>query len=225
MFQYNPEFDILNVYKPLNWTSFDVVNKMKFFIKKQEGKVLKIGHAGTLDPLATGVLIVCIGKATKKISELQELSKTYTGKIFLGVTTPSFDLETELSEPIDIKHITKEIIEQTALQFIGEQDQLPPIYSAVKINGKRAYEFARSGEEVVILPKKITIHDFKVTQIHLPEIHFEITCSKGTYIRAIARDFGAKLNTVAHLSELHRSAIGNYNAVDALKLETGPSKY
>ncbi|MBC7861798.1 MAG: tRNA pseudouridine(55) synthase TruB [Bacteroidia bacterium] len=181
---------------------------------------LKIGHAGTLDPLATGLLLVCTGKKTKEISLLQDLTKEYTGTFFLGATTPCFDLEKEIDEHFPTEHITEELIREAAKHFTGTQMQEPPIFSAVKIKGQRAYDMARAGETFVVHSKEITISEFEITRIAIPEVDFRIVCSKGTYIRSIARDFGKKLNSGAYLQALCRSRIGNYELKDALELES-----
>ncbi len=206
--------------KPLEWTSFNVVSKLKYLIKRTFSiKKIKIGHAGTLDPLASGLLIVCTGKFTKKIPEFQQLSKVYTGTITLGASTPSFDLETEIDRTVPFKHITEEEIHEVARSFIGEQMQTAPQFSAKRIAGKRAYEYARKGETVEIKANKITIYSFTITAIRLPEVDFEIHCSKGTYIRAIARDFGIRLHNAAHLTALRRTKIGNFDVQEALSVE------
>lgn len=203
----------LLVDKDLDWTSFDVVKKIKNIIKCK-----KVGHAGTLDPLATGLLIICTGKNTKKINEIQNQDKVYTGEFILGKSTPSHDLETEFNSQKDIKNITSDRIEEVSKRFIGEQLQRPPKFSAVKVNGKRAYEYARDNEEVKIKEKNINIYEFKITEFNLPNISFKISCTKGTYIRSIARDFGEKLGCGAVLSKLRRTEIGNYNVEDAFKV-------
>jgi tRNA pseudouridine55 synthase len=187
--------------------------------EKQKPKKIKVGHAGTLDPLASGVMIICIGSFTKKIEQYQALEKEYTGTFFLGATTPSFDLEKPIDEMFPIEHITEENIYQLAQSFMGEQEQIPPHFSAVKVNGKRAYLLAREGIEPEIKPKRITIYDFEITRIALPEVDFRIVCSKGTYIRSIARDFGQKLNSGAHLTSLRRTRIGNFNITDAIEIQ------
>lgn len=209
---------ILNINKPLEWTSFDAVNRLKFYIKRNfpEHKNIKIGHAGTLDPLATGVLIVCIGKATKKIEQLQQTLKEYTGTIYVGATTPSYDLETAIDQHYDISHITAEQVQEVAASFTGVQQQMPPVFSAKKINGKRAYEMARQGKEVIMRPSEITIFSCEITRLELPEIDFRIVCSKGTYIRSIAADFGKRLQSGAHLSRLCRTASGDYRIENSL---------
>ncbi len=200
----------LLVDKDLDWTSFDVVKKLKNIIKCK-----KVGHAGTLDPLATGLLIICTGKHTKKINEIQNQTKVYTGEFILGKSTPSHDLETEFNSTKALKDITQDKIKLICKNFIGEQLQRPPRYSAVKINGKRAYEYARDNQEIEIKEKKINIYSFNISKIDLPNISFEISCTKGTYIRSIARDFGKKLGCGAVLSGLRRTKIGDYDVNNA----------
>ena len=208
---------ILLINKPLGWTSFDVVKKIKNLIRtKYSLKKLKVGHAGTLDPLASGLLIVCTGKFTKRISELQGQAKIYTGDITLGGTTPSYDLETEIDSKFETNHITENLIKETTTQFIGEIEQKPPIFSALKRGGERLYEKARRGESFEIQARKVSVHSFDIKTIEMPKVRFEIKCSKGTYIRSIAYDFGTALNSGAHLSKLCRTAIGDYQLVDAL---------
>lgn len=211
---------ILLIDKPLHWTSFQAVNKMKWALKSKLGlKKIKIGHAGTLDPLASGLLLVCTGKATKRISELQGQVKEYTGTFFIGATTPSYDLETEIDASFETSHIDEALIAKTVKQFLGEIDQKPPIFSAIKKDGKRLYEHARAGETVEIASRKTTIYEFELTRIALPEIDFRISCSKGTYIRSIANDFGKAMDSGSHLTVLRRTKIGDYevdNAVDVL---------
>jgi len=210
---------ILLINKPLGWTSFDVVKKIKNLIRtKYSLKKLKVGHAGTLDPLASGLLIVCTGKFTKRISELQGQAKMYTGDITLGGTTPSYDLETEIDTKFETNHITENFIKETTAQFIGEIEQKPPIFSALKRGGERLYKKARRGEKFEIEARKVSVHSFDITAIEMPKVGFEIKCSKGTYIRSIAHDFGAALNSGAHLSELCRTAIGDYQLTDALEV-------
>ena len=212
--------ELILIDKPYKWTSFDVVKSVKGQAKRITGiKRIKFGHAGTLDPLATGLLLICTGKKTKEIDTFQSQEKEYTGTIFLGATTPCFDLEKEIDQRFDISEITEEQIQQTKAQFLGEIEQTPPIYSAIKIDGKRAYEYARNDEEVVIKAKKITIFEFDLTRIELPEIDFRIRCSKGSYIRSIARDFGLALNNGAHLTALRRTKIGDYKVEDAMTPE------
>ena len=212
---------ILLVDKPLTWSSFQAVNKLKFLLKRKFDlpKKFKIGHAGTLDPLATGLLIICTGKFTKKITEIQAQAKEYTGTIVLGATTPSYDLETEINAHFPTEHLTEELIFEATQQFIGEIDQKPPVFSAIKKDGKRLYEHARAGEEVEIQARKTTIYEFQITRIQLPEVDFSITCSKGTYIRSIAYDFGLALQSGGHLSALRRTKIGDYSVINALTPE------
>lgn len=216
------EGQLLLLDKPLEWTSFQVVNKLRWaFKKKYHLKKLKVGHAGTLDPLASGLLLICTGKLTKKISEIQALEKVYTGTITLGATTPSFDLETAFDQHFPIDHINLKMLEQAKKQFEGTIEQCPPIFSAIKKDGKRLYEYARKGESTAIKPRKVTVSQFDLTQIDLPNIQFSVQCSKGTYIRSLAHDFGQALNSGAHLSELRRTAIGPYrvdNAIDPEQL-------
>ncbi|GAB2535031.1 tRNA pseudouridine(55) synthase TruB [Rufibacter soli] len=204
---------ILLLDKPLTWTSFDLVKKTKFALK-----IKKIGHAGTLDPLASGLLIMCTGKFTKRIEEIQAQEKEYTGTFTIGATTPSFDLETEVDTTFHTEHITPAMLEEAAQSFVGEIDQVPPIYSAVKINGERAYALARRGEDAEIKSKRITIKSFDLTGIEGNQIHFKVVCSKGTYIRSLARDFGLKLGCGAYLSKLVRTRIGEYRLEDAMDL-------
>ncbi|WP_290848442.1 tRNA pseudouridine(55) synthase TruB [Flavobacterium sp.] len=206
------EGQILLIDKPLHWTSFQAVNKIKWLLKSQLGlKKIKIGHAGTLDPLATGLLIMCTGKFTKRIPELQGQVKEYTGTFHFGATTPSYDLETEIDATFPTEHISEELLLKTVSeQFLGEIDQKPPIFSAIKKDGKRLYEHARAGEEIEIASRKTTIHEFELTRIALPEVDFRIVCSKGTYIRSIAFDLGKAINSGAHLTALRRTKIGEY---------------
>lgn len=209
---------ILLIDKPLKWSSFQAVNKLKYTLinKLKLPKKFKIGHAGTLDPLASGLLIVCTGKFTKRITELQGMPKEYTGTFHIGATTPSYDLETEIDATFPTEHITDELIEKVRLSFIGEIDQKPPVFSAIKKDGKRLYEHARAGEEVEIAHRKTTIHEFELTRIALPEIDFRVVCSKGTYIRSLAFDFGAALNSGAHLTALRRTKIGEFSVENAI---------
>ncbi len=213
------EGQILLIDKPLTWSSFQAVNKIKYALIKNLDlpKKFKIGHAGTLDPLASGLLIICTGKFTKRIAELQGQIKEYTGTITVGATTPSYDLETEINETFPTEHITKELIEKTRLQFIGEIDQYPPIFSAIKKDGKRLYEHARAGEEVEIKSRKIEITEFEITRVELPDIDFRVVCSKGTYIRSLAFDFGKALQSGGHLTALRRTKIGNFSVDDAME--------
>lgn len=206
-----PTDRLLLINKPLRWTSFDVVNKLRYSLK-----IKKIGHAGTLDPLATGLLIICTGKLTKKIDEFMGLEKEYTGTLILGQTTPSHDLETPLSERLEVSHLTPESIREAALQFTGVINQIPPSHSAIRIGGKRAYKFARKGKELLLQPREVEVKEFTISSIALPEVHFRIVCSKGTYIRSLVRDLGQALGVGAHLSQLCRTRIGNYHLVDAV---------
>lgn len=212
---------VLLIDKPLTWSSFQAVNKIKYALKRkyQFSKTFKIGHAGTLDPLATGLLIICTGKFTKKIPEIQGQTKEYTGTITVGATTPSYDLETEIDAIFPIDHITEDLIRATAQTFEGEIMQKPPVFSAIKKDGKRLYEHARAGEEVEIEARKTTIYEFEITRIALPEIDFRVTCSKGTYIRSLAYDFGKALQSGGHLTVLRRTKIGDYSVEEALTPE------
>lgn len=203
---------VILIDKPHGWTSFQALKKVKYGIQAK-----KIGHAGTLDPLATGLLILCTGKMTKQIEGIQAQKKEYTGTFVLGATTPSIDLETEINDRFPTDHITPEKIEACRKQFIGDVTQTPPLFSAVKINGKRAYEIARKGGEAEIRSRTIHIYDFEITRIELPEVDFRVSCTKGTYIRSLARDFGEKLNSGAYLTNLRRTAIGEYRVEDALQ--------
>ena len=211
--KYN-EGQTLLIDKDLEWTSFDVVKKIKFLIKCK-----KVGHAGTLDPLATGLLVLCTGKNTKKINDIQNQNKEYTGEFTLGKTTSSHDLETEFIESNDLDGVTEEKINDLRKNFIGEQFQRPPRFSAVKVKGKRAYQFARKNETIEIKEKKINIHEFKISEINLPNISFMISCTKGTYIRSIARDFGKALGCGAVLTKLRRTKIGEFDVKDAFKID------
>jgi len=214
------EGKVILIDKPLQWTSFQVVNKLRWAIRKQFGiKKIKVGHAGTLDPLATGLLIICTGKFTKKINEYQAKIKEYEGTFTLGATTPSYDLETEIDKTYPTNHITEELIYKTTQPFVGEINQKPPLFSAIKKDGKRLYELARKGETTEIKARKITIHNFEITKINFPEINFRVVCSKGTYIRSLAYDFGIALNSGAHLSTLRRTKIGDSNVINAINPE------
>jgi tRNA pseudouridine55 synthase len=205
---------VLLINKALDWTSFDVVNKLRNILK-----IKKIGHAGTLDPLATGLLIVCVGKMTKRIEEFMGLEKEYTGRFVLGQTTPSHDLETEVSKAEDISHLTDAMIHSAVVPFIGSVSQLPPMHSAIKVGGKRAYSYARRGDEIELAPRQVEIKKFEITGIALPEVSFLVVCSKGTYIRSIARDFGKALGTGAYLSALCRTRIGPFRLEDAVTVD------
>lgn len=212
------EGKILLLDKPLDWTSFDVVNKIKYALKKPFPK-LKIGHAGTLDPKATGLLIVCTGKFTKRITEIQDQFKVYTGSFFLGATTECYDTERPVNQTFDISHITEEDILQNVEQFRGVISQVPPAHSAIKVDGKNAYDLARKGKDVQLKSREVTIYEFEITAIDLPHIYFRIKCSKGTYIRSIAHDFGKALNNGAYLTSLRRENIGEYSVSDAWQIE------
>ena len=205
---------ILLINKPLEWTSFDVVNKLRFKLK-----VKKVGHAGTLDPLASGLLIICTGKMTKRIEEFMGQEKEYTGTFILGQSTPSHDLETEINERNDITHLSHQMILDVTRHFTGVISQLPPLHSAIRVGGKRAYQFARKGQEIELQPREVEIKEFEFTHINLPAVNFRVVCSKGTYIRSLARDVGTTLGVGAHLSELCRTRIGNYKLSDALTID------
>lgn len=206
--------------KPYKWTSFDVVNKIRWNLKKQLGvKNVKVGHAGTLDPLATGLLVLCLGKHTKLIEGLTNDTKTYTGTFLLGKTTPSYDLETEFNEQFDISHIDHAQLEEVRASFLGKQAQFPPIYSAKQIDGKRAYDLARAGKMVEMREVQIEIMDFSIDATRFPEIDFQVTCSKGTYIRSLAHDFGLRLFAGATLIALRRTQSGNFHIDDAKSVE------
>ncbi|GAB4455465.1 MAG: tRNA pseudouridine(55) synthase TruB [Bacteroidia bacterium] len=217
--------EIILIDKEEGWTSFDVVNYIKPAIWSfEENKIgvrnkIKIGHAGTLDPLASGLLVICTGNKTKEIDSIQALSKTYTGTFYIGATTESFDREMEINQTFDISHINEDLIIEVSKKFIGKQMQVPPIHSAVNINGKRAYQLARKNKEVILTPKPIEIYRFEITEINLPYVSFEVECSKGTYIRALARDFGQALQSGAYLEKLRRTKIGNYDVKDAINVK------
>ena len=211
--------EMILIDKELNWTSFDVVSKLRNSIKKKLNiKKIKVGHAGTLDPLATGLLIICTGKMTKRINEFAGLNKTYIGKITIGSTTPSYDLETKPNVFYPTDHIDENLIIETAKKFVGKIDQKPPVFSAVKKDGVRLYKLARKGVKVEVEKREIIIHDFLIKSVNFPEIEFSLTCSKGTYIRSLAHDFGKELGSGAHLSELRRTFIGDYSVDNSLKL-------
>ena len=216
------EASIILIDKPLNWTSFDAVKKLKYAISKKFGikqRKFKIGHAGTLDPLATGLLVMCTGKATKLIQGIQDAPKVYTGSLMLGATTPSYDLETEVDQQFEWSNITVEDCMEATKNFIGEIDQTPPIFSAIKVDGKRAYNLARKGVEVELKSRKVTITDFKVDASALPLVEFKVACSKGTYIRSLAHNFGEALHNGAYLNSLRRTEIGEYQVGDAWQVE------
>ncbi|MCU0398408.1 MAG: tRNA pseudouridine(55) synthase TruB [Cyclobacteriaceae bacterium] len=200
--------------KPYNWTSFDVVNKLRSVLK-----IKKIGHTGTLDPLATGLLIICTGKLTKQIESFMGFEKEYTGIFVLGQTSPSHDLETELSEKSDVSHVTEEMIQEAANQLTGKIHQLPPLHSAIKIGGKRAYSYARKGKEINLSPRLVEVSEFTITKVSLPQIEFKIVCSKGTYIRSLVRDIGQIIGVGAYLSQLCRTRIGSYRLEDSIQIE------
>ncbi|MCE7864481.1 MAG: tRNA pseudouridine(55) synthase TruB [Bacteroidetes bacterium CHB5] len=205
---------VLLINKPLRWTSFDVVNKLR-----NKLKIKKIGHAGTLDPLATGLLILCTGKMTKRIDEFQAQEKEYTGKFVIGKTTPSHDLETAIEAGGNIDHVTEEQLKSAVRKFTGTLQQIPPLHSAIKIEGKRAYKFARKGKDIELKPREVMVSAFEITSVEKPFVSFRIVCSKGTYIRSIARDFGNELGTGAYLAELCRTRIGNFKLSDALEID------
>jgi tRNA pseudouridine55 synthase len=211
---------VLLIDKPITWTSFQVVNKLRWEIRQRFNiKKIKVGHAGTLDPLATGLLIICTGKQTKQIDTYQGQVKEYTGTFTLGGTTPSYDLETEINNTFPTAHITEELLHETTKQFVGEIQQKPPIFSAIKKDGKRLYELARKGETTEIKERTVTVSSFEITKIKLPEVEFRIICSKGTYIRSIAFDYGKALNSGGYLSALRRTKIGNFSVDDAFSVE------
>ena len=211
---------ILAFDKPYRWTSFDVVGKVRWMICRHLGvKKLKVGHAGTLDPLATGVLIVCTGKATKRIEELQAGTKEYLATIRLGATTPSYDLEKPIDATYPTVHITREMVEQVLERFKGKIEQVPPTFSACKVDGKRAYKMARKGDEVELKPKTLVIDEIELTECNLPDITIRVVCSKGTYIRALARDIGQALESGGHLIALRRTRVGDFKAQDCLNPE------
>ncbi len=224
--------ELLLINKPYGWSSFQAVNKLKHGLKKHaslllDGKFihLKIGHAGTLDPLATGLLIICTGKKTKEISGFQDLKKEYTGTFHIGATTPCYDKEKDIDKRYNVEHITNELIHETAKSFIGPQEQVPPMFSAIKVNGKRVYELARDGKEIELKARHIEILEFEITKIQLPFVDFRIACTKGTYIRSIARDFGLALNSGAFLDALCRTKIGDYDIKNALTPEEYLNKF
>jgi len=212
---------ILLIDKPLEWTSFQAVNKIRWHIKKKFGlKKIKVGHAGTLDPLASGLLIICVGKETKNIATYQGQVKEYTGTFTLGATTPSYDLETKIDKNYPTDHITKELLFEATKNFIGEIDQKPPIFSAIKKDGKRLYELARKGQTTEINSRKVSVFEFEITKIDFPKVDFRVVCSKGTYIRSLANDYGKSLHSGAHLSALRRIKIGDFSVDDAFTIES-----
>jgi tRNA pseudouridine55 synthase len=217
------EGEVLYFDKPLKWTSFAVVNKIRYHICRKLGvKKIKVGHAGTLDPLATGVMIICTGKATKRIEEFQYHTKEYIATLQLGTTTPSFDLEKEIDATYPTEHITRELVEEALQRFIGRIEQIPPVFSACKVDGKRAYDLARKGEDVELKAKTLIIDEIELLECNLPEIKIRVVCSKGTYIRALARDIGEALNSGAHLTGLIRTRVGDVRLEDCLSVESFP---
>jgi|TARA_B110000261_G_scaffold58979_1_gene69483 tRNA pseudouridine55 synthase len=211
---------ILTFNKPIGWSSFDLVKKIRNLLKiKYKFKKLKVGHAGTLDPLASGLMIICTGKFTKKISQIQDQDKTYVADVLFGATTPSFDLETEIDKTYDTKSITLKKIQDNLQEFNGEIEQIPPIYSALKVDGERLYKKARRGEKIIIKSRKVIINSIEIIEAELPRIRLKINCSKGTYIRSIAHDLGKKLNNGAHLISLIRTNIGEFNLKSSLSIE------
>lgn len=208
--------EVLLIDKPYTWTSFDVVNKIRYAFKPHK---IKVGHAGTLDPLATGLLVVCVGKKTKEIDQYQAQIKEYTGKIRVGSTTPSFDLETEIDAEYPTGHITPEMLEEARKMFLGTIRQVPPVYSAIKVDGKRAYESARKGKELELKSREVQVEVFELDISTFPEVGFRVVCSKGTYIRSLARDFGAALNSGGHLTALRRERIGDFRVAEALTVD------
>lgn len=214
------EGEIIYIDKPYKWTSFGVVNKVRYFVCRKQGvKKIKVGHAGTLDPLATGVMILCTGKATKKIEDFQYQTKEYIATLMLGATTPSFDLEKEIDATYPTEHITRELVEETLKQFVGEIQQVPPTFSACKVNGKRAYELARKGNDVELKAKTLVIDEIELLECELPVIKIRVVCSKGTYIRALARDIGQALNSGAHLTALQRIRVGDVTLDKCMQLD------
>ena len=212
--------EILYINKPLKWTSFAVVNKLRYHISRRLGvKKIKVGHAGTLDPLATGVMIICTGKATKRIEEFQYHTKEYIATLQLGATTPSFDLEKEIDATYPTEHITRELVEETLKKFVGTIEQIPPAFSACKVDGKRAYDLARKGDEVELKPKILVIDEIELLDYNMPKIKIRVVCSKGTYIRALARDIGVALGSGAHLTGLVRTRVGEVKLEDCMKVE------
>lgn len=206
--------------KPLKWTSFDIVNKFRYLLCRRLGiKKLKVGHAGTLDPLATGVVVVCTGKFTKRIDEVQRQEKVYTATVRLGATTPSFDLESEADATYPTEHITQELVEEALARFVGEINQVPPTFSAVRKDGKRAYEYARKGHDIELDTKRIVVYSIELLRYELPDIDIKVTCGKGTYIRALARDIGAALGSGGHLTALRRERVGTFTIEEAITVE------
>ncbi len=212
--------ETLLVNKPQGWTSFDVVNKIRYRLRHITGvKRIKVGHAGTLDPMATGLLIICTGKFTKKLNDFQGLDKTYTGTMHLGKTTPSYDAETEVDQTYPTAHLTDDLLQKATTQFMGEIEQIPPMYSAIKVDGQRLYKAARKGKILELKPRNVRIDSFELTRIELPDVDFSVTCGKGTYIRSLAYDFGKAVDSGAYLSALCRTQIGDFRLEDAWELE------
>jgi len=212
--------EVLLIDKPLNWTSFDVVNKIRYLLKRNLGiKKIKVGHAGTLDPLATGLVIVCTGKFTKKIDEYQGMTKEYSAGVRFGATTPTYDLESEPDRTYPYEHISEDVLRDVLDdEFTGEIEQVPPAFSAVKVKGQKAYDLARRGEKVELKTRKVTIHKINIIRFDLPDVMLDITCSKGTYIRSLANDLGKALNSGAHLTSLRRTRIGDFSVDDAVDI-------
>jgi len=218
--------EVILVDKETDWTSFDVVNSIRNFIRREYGfSKIKVGHAGTLDPLATGLVIICTGRKTREIDTYQAREKEYSGSFYLGKTTPSFDLETEPDQNFPTDHITEEMLKDTARKFTGTIEQIPPVFSAVKINGKKAYEYARKKKEVKMRKRLVEIYDFEITKIKMPEVFFRVRCSKGTYIRSLASDFGKALESGAYLASLRRTAIGSFSVDDAFTVREFKAAY
>jgi len=214
------EGEVLLIDKPIGWTSFDVVNSIRYSIKRTFNiKKIKVGHAGTLDPLATGLLIICTGKFTKQIDSFQGLDKVYVGSMYMGATTPSFDKETKVDQTFDTNNISTEMLLEATKQFTGKIEQTPPVYSAVKVDGKRAFEYARKNNEVKIKSRQVTIYDFTLLNFELPEMDFMVNCSKGTYIRSLVDDFGKAINNGAYMSSLRRTAIGDFSVSNAYSVD------
>jgi tRNA pseudouridine55 synthase len=213
--------ELLLIDKPLNWTSFQVVNKLRWQLKKVLNiKKIKVGHAGTLDPLATGLLLICTGKMTKKIALYQGLKKVYIGRFVIGATTPSYDMETAINQRFPVNHITPKLLRKTAAKFTGDIFQKPPLFSAIKKDGKRLYELARAGQTTEIEARKITIDHFQLTQITQEFVEFEVSCSKGTYIRSLVHDFGQAIGSGAYLSQLRRTRIGSYKVEESMTIDS-----
>jgi tRNA pseudouridine55 synthase len=211
--------EVLLINKPLTWTSFDVVNKLRYALTKKLGNRIKVGHAGTLDPLATGLLIICTGKMTKKIDEFQGMDKEYTGTFLLGATTPTYDSEMEPDATFPTEHITEAMLQQAVAKYTGAIEQMPPIYSAIKVDGKTAYAQARKGKDIELKTRSIVINEFELTRTALPEVDFRVVCSKGTYIRSLAYDFGKAVDSGAYLKALCRTKIGEFDLKNSLTVE------